>query len=78
MEALKSDLRGAQTAVKELLARAEGGGGALKRVPSWRFPEKPAASLNAEELAREVTHSGADSEADCKSHVLLLELVVDR
>ena len=76
MEAVKGDLRGIQAALKELLVRTEGTG--IQQMPSWRFPDKTAAALPAEELARDLTSSGVEREADCESHVLLLELVMDR
>ena len=47
------------------------------QVPSWRFPEKLATSLDAEELVRRTSHCGSERE-DCSTHALLLELTVDR
>jgi len=47
------------------------------QVPSWRFPEKLASSLEAEELVKGASHCGSERE-DWSTHALLLELTVDR
>ena len=65
MEGLRSDLRGVQAALKDLLERME----CRLQVPSWRFPEKLSSSLNIDELLRKQGD-------DC--HVFLLELIIDR
>lgn len=66
METLKNDLvKVAQTSL-ELSGKV-----GTVQAPSWRFPEKIAASVNIEEALK-----GLPQSAD--SHVFLLELIVDR
>lgn len=76
IESLKSDLRSIQSGLKEVLLACN------KReslqVPSWRFPEKLAASLDTDEMLRDLAYSSGREDMNCSAHVLLLELVVDR
>ncbi len=82
IESLRSDILGVQAGMKELLGRV----GQLQ-APSWRFPERLATSLDAEGLLKDATHSAPStapgesqtSKAESYStHVLMLELLVDR
>ena len=76
IESLKSDLRSTQSGLKEVLlacTKREG-----LQVPSWRFPEKLAASLDTDEMLRDLVYSNGSEEMNCSTHVQLLELVVDR
>jgi len=76
IESLKSDLRSIQSGLKDVLLAC------TKReslqVPSWRFPEKLAASLDTDEMLRDLAYSSSSEDMNCSTHVLLLELVVDR
>jgi len=76
IESLKSDLRSSQSGLKEVLLAC------TKReslqVPSWRFPERLAASLDTDEMLRDLAYSSGSEDMNCSTHVLLLELVVDR
>ena len=76
IESLKSDLRSIKSGLKEVLLAC------TKResleVPSWRFPEKLAASLDTDEMLRDLAYSSSSEDMNCSTHVLLLELVVDR
>ena len=67
METLKNDL-------KKIMSGSAGlvkGAGPLQ-VPSWRFPEKMAISLDIEEVLKRDMKDGAEN------HNLLLELIIDR
>ena len=70
IESLKNDLRSFQGGLRELLSKTEG-----LQVPSWRFPERLAVSVDTEELLKDVSYCSKDN---CSTHVMLLELVVDR
>lgn len=69
MDAFRNDLKNIQGGLKELLSKV----GPIE-VPSWRFPEKTATSVNLEEVLKGVGPTGGDS----SSKVLVLELLVDR
>lgn len=72
IENLRTDVLAIHNASKEVLAKA----GDLK-VPSWRFPEKLGASVDVDGLLKDLCYSSSHDK-DCASHVLLLELAVDR
>lgn len=75
-ESLRNDVAGVNAGLKELLCTV----GDLQ-TPSWRFPERLAASLDMEGLLKDAAAEPAPQtgEADCSStRVLLLELLVDR
>lgn len=76
IDSLKSDLRGIQGGLKEVLLAFTNREGL--QVPSWRFPERLAVSLDTEEVLRNVVSSTGSEERNYSAHVLLLELVVDR
>lgn len=73
IESLRNDLKAIQGGLKELVSRAEG-----LQVPSWRFPEKLSTSLEVQELMKGASYSTGDEEKNCSTHVLLLEIAVDR
>ena len=76
IDSLKSDLCGIQGGLKEVLLAFPNREGL--QVPSWRFPERLAVSLDIEEVLRNVVYSTGSEEKNYPDHVLLLELVVDR
>ncbi|NXG80022.1 CC157 protein, partial [Baryphthengus martii] len=73
METLRTDLWDLQAAVTDVSSCA----GAL-RCPSWKFPEKAAADLDVAELLECYNYQENDPEFTQHSHVVLLELVIDR
>ncbi|NXR14248.1 CC157 protein, partial [Semnornis frantzii] len=73
MESLRADLRDLQAAVGHVLARA----GAV-RFRSWKFPNQVSCDLDVGELLERYGHTDNDPEFTQHSHVVLLELVIDR
>ncbi len=86
IESLRNDVQGVHAGLKELLSRT----GDIQ-APSWRFPERLATSLDTEGLLKDATSSasstvsgqvpkgaGTREAENCSTHVLLLELLVDR
>ena len=72
IDSLRSDVLTIHNASKDVLTKA----GELK-VPSWRFPEKLSTSIDVDTLLKDLCYSNSHDK-DCASHVLLLELIVDR
>ncbi|NWI62668.1 CC157 protein, partial [Todus mexicanus] len=73
MESLRADLRDLQAAIADVSSRA----GAV-RCPSWKFPEKVAGDLDMAELLERYQYRENDPQFSQHSHVVLLELVIDR
>ncbi|NXP78467.1 CC157 protein, partial [Ramphastos sulfuratus] len=73
MESLRADLRDLQAAVSHVSARA----GAV-RFRSWKFPNQVSCDLDVGELLERYCHTDNDPEFTQHSHVVLLELVIDR
>ncbi|NXF96627.1 CC157 protein, partial [Eubucco bourcierii] len=73
MESLRADLRDLQAAVSHVSASA----GAV-RFRSWKFPNQVSCDLDVGELLERYGHTDNDPEFTQHSHVVLLELVIDR
>ncbi|NWQ89828.1 CC157 protein, partial [Burhinus bistriatus] len=73
MESLRADLRDLQAAIADVSSRA----GAV-RFPSWKFPNKVSCDLDLAALLEQYSYAENDPEFTQHSHVVLLELVVDR
>ncbi|NXV21252.1 CC157 protein, partial [Cepphus grylle] len=73
MESLRADLRDLQAAITDVSSRA----GAV-RFPSWKFPDKVSCELDLVALLERYSYAENDPEFTQHSHVVLLELVIDR
>ncbi|NWI90346.1 CC157 protein, partial [Pitta sordida] len=73
MESLRADLRDLQAAIADVASRA----GAV-RFPSWKFPDKLSCDLDMSGLLQRYRHSESEPEFSQHSHVVLLELLIDR
>ncbi|XP_028942711.1 coiled-coil domain-containing protein 157 [Antrostomus carolinensis] len=73
MESLRADLRDLQAAIADVSSRV----GAV-RFPSWKFPDKVSCQLDLGELLEWFSYDESDPEFNQHSHVVLLELLVDR
>ncbi|NWI27410.1 CC157 protein, partial [Sula dactylatra] len=73
MESLRADLRDLQAAIADVSSRA----GAV-RFPSWKFPDKVSCDLDLVALLERYDYAESDPEFSQHSHVVLLELVIDR
>ncbi|NWT02042.1 CC157 protein, partial [Mionectes macconnelli] len=73
MESLRADLQDLQAAIADVTSRA----GAV-RFPSWKFPDKVSCDLDMSVLLQRYRHSESEPEFSQHSHVVLLELVIDR
>ncbi|KAM6317866.1 coiled-coil domain-containing protein 157 [Podargus strigoides] len=73
MESLRADLRDLQSAIDDVSSRA----GAV-RFPSWKFPNKVASELDLPALLERHRYFASDPEFTQLSHVVLLELAIDR
>ncbi|KAG9354706.1 hypothetical protein JZ751_001419 [Albula glossodonta] len=73
VESLRRDLTDLQGAVVEVLSRT----GPI-RYPSWKFPDKLSCNLDLVELLDQYDFVEGDEEFSQHSHIVLLELVIDR
>ncbi|NWX40517.1 CC157 protein, partial [Steatornis caripensis] len=73
MESLRADLRDLQAAIADVSSRA-----GAARFPSWKFPDKVSCDLDLAALLDRYSYTESDPEFSQHSHVVLLELVVDR
>ncbi|NXK41878.1 CC157 protein, partial [Piprites chloris] len=73
MESLRADLQDLQAAITDVTSRA----GAV-RFPSWKFPDKVSCDLDMSLLLQRYRHSESEPEFSQHSHVVLLELLIDR
>ncbi|NXF62939.1 CC157 protein, partial [Ciccaba nigrolineata] len=73
MESLQADLRDLQAAIADVSSRT----GAV-RFPSWKFPDKVSCDLDLVALLERYCYTENDPEFTQHSHVVLLELVIDR
>uniref|UniRef100_A0A8C8A889 Coiled-coil domain containing 157 n=1 Tax=Otus sunia TaxID=257818 RepID=A0A8C8A889_9STRI len=73
MESLQADLRDLQAAIADVSSRT----GAV-RFPSWKFPDKVSCDLDMAALLERYCYTENDPEFTQHSHVVLLELVIDR
>ncbi|XP_069475409.1 coiled-coil domain-containing protein 157 isoform X2 [Ambystoma mexicanum] len=73
MESLRKDITDVQGAIIDVFSRV----GAL-RYPSWKFPDKVSCDLDLVTLLERYDHVEGDPEFTQHSHVVLLELVIDR
>ncbi|XP_064322072.1 coiled-coil domain-containing protein 157 isoform X2 [Phalacrocorax carbo] len=73
MESLRADLRDLQAAIADVSSRA----GAV-RFPSWKFPDKVSCDLDLSVLLERYGYAESDPEFSQHSHVVLLELLIDR
>ncbi|NXN55968.1 CC157 protein, partial [Rynchops niger] len=73
IESLRADLRDLQAAIADVSSRA----GAV-RFPSWKFPDKVSCELDLAALLERYSYAEKDPEFTQHSHVVLLELVIDR
>ncbi|XP_056200069.1 coiled-coil domain-containing protein 157 isoform X1 [Falco biarmicus] len=73
MESLRADLRDLQAAIADVSSRA----GAV-RFPSWKFPDKVSCELDLAALLERYGYTEGDPAFSQHSHVVLLELLIDR
>ncbi|KAM4708948.1 coiled-coil domain-containing protein 157 [Discoglossus pictus] len=73
MESLRKDITDLQGTVIDVFSRV----GAV-RYPSWKFPDKLSCDLDLAQLLEKYDHVEGDPEFTQLSHVVLLELVIDR
>ncbi|NXK99325.1 CC157 protein, partial [Mesembrinibis cayennensis] len=73
MESLRADLRDLQAAIADVSSHT----GAV-RFPSWKFPDKVSCDLDLAALLEQYSYAENDPEFTQHSHVVLLELVIDR
>ncbi|KAM7144603.1 coiled-coil domain-containing protein 157 [Macrochelys suwanniensis] len=73
MESLRKDITDLQGAIIDVFSRV----GAV-RYPSWKFPNKVSCDLDLVALLEHYDYVENDSEFTQHSHVMLLELVIDR
>ncbi|XP_013810246.2 coiled-coil domain-containing protein 157 isoform X1 [Apteryx mantelli] len=73
MDSLRADITDLQRAIADVFSRA----GAV-RYPSWKFPDKVSCELDLAELLERYDYVENDLEFTQHSHVVLLELVIDR
>ncbi|XP_028565358.1 coiled-coil domain-containing protein 157 isoform X3 [Podarcis muralis] len=73
MESLRKDITDLQGTVLSVFTRA----GAV-RYPSWKFPDKLSCDLDLVALLEHYDFAQNDPEFTHHSHVVLLELVIDR
>jgi len=73
VESLREDLIDLQGAVLEVFSRT-----GPVRCPSWKFPDKLSCNLDLVPLLQQYEHVEGDEEFNQHSHIVLLELVVDR
>ncbi|XP_027720770.1 coiled-coil domain-containing protein 157-like [Phascolarctos cinereus] len=73
MESLRKDITDLQGAIVDVFSRA----GAV-RFPSWKFPDKVSCDLDLVSLLEHYDHEEGNPEFTQLSHVVLLELVIDR
>lgn len=73
VESLREDLIDLQGAVLEVFSRT-----GPVRCPSWKFPDKLSCNLDLVPLLQQYDHVEGDEEFNQHSHIVLLELVVDR
>ena len=72
IESLQSDITNLQEAVVDVFSRV-----GPVRSPSWKYPDKTGCDLDLTQLLD--TYDYSDDEEDAQlSHVVLLELVIDR
>ncbi|XP_030074150.1 coiled-coil domain-containing protein 157 isoform X2 [Microcaecilia unicolor] len=73
IDSLRKDITDLQGAIVDVFSRV----GAV-RYPSWKFPDKISCDLDLVALLENYDHVEDDPEFSQHSHVLLLELVIDR
>ncbi|XP_041421671.1 coiled-coil domain-containing protein 157-like isoform X2 [Xenopus laevis] len=73
MESLRKDITDLQGTLIDVFSRV----GAV-RYPSWKFPDKMSCDLDLVDLMERYDYVEGDSEYTQLSHVVLLELIVDR
>ncbi|XP_044514808.1 coiled-coil domain-containing protein 157 [Gracilinanus agilis] len=73
MDSLRKDITDLQGAIVDVFSRA----GAV-RFPSWKFPDKVSCDLDLVSLLEHYDHVEGNPEFTQLSHVVLLELVIDR
>ncbi|NXN29308.1 CC157 protein, partial [Nycticryphes semicollaris] len=73
IESLRADLKDLQAAIADVSSRV----GAV-RFPSWKFPNKVSCELDLGALLERYNYTENDPEFTQHSHVVLLELMIDR
>ena len=73
IDSLRKDLTDLQGAVVEVFSQT-----GYVRFPSWKFPDKLSCSLDMVELLDQFDFVEGDEEFSQHSHIVLLELVIDR
>ncbi|KAM4808051.1 coiled-coil domain-containing protein 157 [Rhinophrynus dorsalis] len=73
MESLRKDITDLQGTVIDVFSRV-----GTVRYPSWKFPDKVSCDLDLVQLLERYDHIDGDPEFTQLSHVVLLELVIDR
>ncbi|NXJ71378.1 CC157 protein, partial [Rostratula benghalensis] len=73
IESLRADLRDLQAAIADVSSRV----GAV-RFPSWKFPNRVSCELDLGALLERYNYTQSDPEFTQHSHVVLLELMIDR
>ncbi|XP_029916515.1 coiled-coil domain-containing protein 157 [Myripristis murdjan] len=72
-ESLRKDLVDLQAAVVDVFSRT-----GPVRVPSWKFPDKLSCNLDLVSLLEQYDFVDGEDEYNQHSHIVLLELVIDR
>ncbi|XP_014793297.1 PREDICTED: coiled-coil domain-containing protein 157 isoform X2 [Calidris pugnax] len=73
MESLQADLKDLQAAITDVSSRV-----GPVRFPSWKFPDKVSCELDLAALLERYSYTEDNPEFTQHSHVVLLELVIDR
>ncbi|CAL8247488.1 unnamed protein product [Merluccius merluccius] len=73
VESLRKDLIDLQGAILEVFSRT-----GPVRCPSWKFPDRLSCNLDLGSLLEQYDHVEGDHEFNQHSHIVLLELVIDR
>ncbi|KAG9270542.1 coiled-coil domain-containing protein 157 [Astyanax mexicanus] len=73
VESLRRDVIDLQAAVLDVFSRT-----GPVRVPSWKFPDKVSCNVDLVQLLQEYDYTEGEPEFNQHSHIVLLELVIDR
>ncbi|KAM6954625.1 coiled-coil domain-containing protein 157 [Aplochiton taeniatus] len=73
VESLRKDLIDLQGAVVDVFSRT-----GPVRVPSWKFPDKMSCNIDLVSLLEQYDFVDGEDEFNQHSHIVLLELVIDR
>ncbi|XP_072537252.1 coiled-coil domain-containing protein 157 isoform X2 [Salminus brasiliensis] len=73
VESLRRDVIDLQAAVLDVFSRT-----GPVRVPSWKFPDKVSCNVDLVQLLQEYDYTEGETEFNQHSHIVLLELLIDR